>query len=553
MAEHGEIRLLDHGYIRLVEHWGSDEKIVEAARMSTGKGFLGWGDEGKCARCGERDPDRKGGRCQNVPGSDHDWQMYVGDEKLLRYLYKNRHDTPFEMAGMTVEVQAPIFVFREWHRHRVPWCLAGDTEVTCLKANGEDTYRRTIRDIYELKYKGVVDRLGERSWLDPEGRTANGYSRTGKPVTRLRRLKVETARTRTRLLPSCQERTLRVLDESNEVFVAGRMADVFETGVKEVWRVETAKGQSLKTSADHRFYTREGWKRASELRLGDMLATNGLVPAMERPYPPALRSGIGVWTSMMRSRLIADEDRCYVCGDVFDYDDLVLDHVVPVVLDLRKALDEENLKPICQRCHRAKTNAEQVHRQSKMRLGLRWVALACRPRCVGEEMTYDIEVEGPHHNFVANGVVVHNSYNEASARYAPLPDLNYIPTLERLMRGGGHLTKQAGQAAGAQALTEAAAERFRHALRVGYDALETGYRAALADGVPKELARVLLPVGRYSKMRASSNLRGWFHFFGLRRAKNAQEEIRVYADAAFGVASNLFPRSCALFAEGFKG
>jgi len=82
-------QVLDHGYIQEIESWGSDERIIEAARMSTGKGFLGWGT-----------PDTP------------------GDEKLLAYLYNNKHSTPFEMAGMIIEVKAPIFVFREWHRHR---------------------------------------------------------------------------------------------------------------------------------------------------------------------------------------------------------------------------------------------------------------------------------------------------------------------------------------------------------------------------------------------------------------------------------------------------
>lgn len=78
------ISVLDHGYVSLVESWGSDERVIEAARMSTGKGFMGWDT----------------------------------DQKLLAYLYSNRHATPFEMAGMVIEVKAPIFVFREWHRHR---------------------------------------------------------------------------------------------------------------------------------------------------------------------------------------------------------------------------------------------------------------------------------------------------------------------------------------------------------------------------------------------------------------------------------------------------
>ena len=81
--------MLDHGYVDHIESWGSDQGIIEAARMSTDKGFEGWGTA--------REP---------------------GDEKLLRYLYEHKHESPFEMAGITIEVQAPIFVFREWHRHR---------------------------------------------------------------------------------------------------------------------------------------------------------------------------------------------------------------------------------------------------------------------------------------------------------------------------------------------------------------------------------------------------------------------------------------------------
>jgi thymidylate synthase (FAD) len=89
LVEKEPIQILDKGYIKLVESWGSDESVIEAARMSTGKGFNGWGT-----------PDQP------------------GDEKLLGYLYDNKHHTPFEMAGMIIEIKAPIFVFREWHRHR---------------------------------------------------------------------------------------------------------------------------------------------------------------------------------------------------------------------------------------------------------------------------------------------------------------------------------------------------------------------------------------------------------------------------------------------------
>jgi thymidylate synthase (FAD) len=42
----------------------------------------------------------------------------VGDKKLINYLWKNKHSTPFETVAFTFEVKAPIFVFRQWHRHR---------------------------------------------------------------------------------------------------------------------------------------------------------------------------------------------------------------------------------------------------------------------------------------------------------------------------------------------------------------------------------------------------------------------------------------------------
>lgn len=103
-------RVLDHGYVDLIETWGSDERIIEAARMSTGRGFMGWGP----VDCSCINTPTSSDRCKKCNGTT----KVPGDEKLLRYLWEHKHATPFEMAGMTIEVQAPLFVFREWHRHR---------------------------------------------------------------------------------------------------------------------------------------------------------------------------------------------------------------------------------------------------------------------------------------------------------------------------------------------------------------------------------------------------------------------------------------------------
>jgi thymidylate synthase ThyX len=118
-----EVKILDQGYVRLVEAWGSDERIIEAARMSTQKGFLGWGPK-ECPACGGQSPPADWvdaryaatGDTSGACGTCHNTHEVAGDEKLLKFLWDNRHATPFEMAGMTIEVKAPLMVFREWHR-----------------------------------------------------------------------------------------------------------------------------------------------------------------------------------------------------------------------------------------------------------------------------------------------------------------------------------------------------------------------------------------------------------------------------------------------------
>jgi len=257
-----KIKVLDHGFVSLVETWGSDERIIEAARESTDKGFLGWGP--KCSRCGEVEIIYTGENppypraCPKTDGP-HDLTV-SGDEKLLRHLWVNKHSTPFEFAGAVIRIQAPIFVFREHHRHRT------------------------------------------------------------------------------------------------------------------------------------------------------------------------------------------------------------------------------------------------------------------------------------------------QSYSEISARYTPLPDLNYVPTVERLLLNS-KTNKQAGTIAGADEMTEKHALEYQECLRQHYRTDQEMYDYTLRAGVPKELARVHLPVGRYSRMRASANLRNWLQFLTLRCAESAQFEIRQYANVVRDILTEKFPRTLALWSE----
>jgi thymidylate synthase (FAD) len=81
--------------IEYVQHMGDDETIAHAAWVST-----------------------RGNKDRNLQESQRKNQGVVG---LINYLMKHRHGTPFEHGGVTFVITAPIFVWREWHRHRIGW------------------------------------------------------------------------------------------------------------------------------------------------------------------------------------------------------------------------------------------------------------------------------------------------------------------------------------------------------------------------------------------------------------------------------------------------
>jgi len=246
---------------------------------------------------------------------------------------------------------------------------------------------------------------------------------------------------------------------------------------------------------------------------------------------------------MQRLTAIKPVDRCYACGERIERDDLVLDHVIPVAVDLKRALDIENLAPMCQACHRSKTNAEQrfAHREYKS-AGGRLAAVLGKPVRVSEEETYDIEMEGPHHNFVANGVVVHNSYNEWSGRYSKMEPEFYVPEYVRTQVGkpGAYTFEPVDQPT-----RDAARKEIEDNARRSFQA----YERMLEQGVAKEVARAVLPLSTYTKYYWSCNPRSLMHFCALRNSEDAQFEIRQYAAAAESFLEKLMPVTHAAFVD----
>ena len=78
------VPVLDHGFIRVIDYMGDDSSIVQSARVSYGKGT----------------------------------KKVSTDEGLIRYLMRHWHSTPFEMCEIKYHVKLPIFIARQWIRHR---------------------------------------------------------------------------------------------------------------------------------------------------------------------------------------------------------------------------------------------------------------------------------------------------------------------------------------------------------------------------------------------------------------------------------------------------
>ena len=78
------IEVLDHGFVRVIDYMGDDSSIVQSARVSYGRGT----------------------------------KKISNDKGLIKYLMRHRHSTPFEMCEIKFHIKLPIFIARQWIRHR---------------------------------------------------------------------------------------------------------------------------------------------------------------------------------------------------------------------------------------------------------------------------------------------------------------------------------------------------------------------------------------------------------------------------------------------------
>ena len=335
--------------------------------------------------------------------SNPDNQGSQSIEGLLRYMMRNGHVSPFEMAHACLEIETTRDIGRQILRHRSfsfqEFCVAADTEIT-LELPGtskRSAYKRTIEHLYKLQESG-------------------------------------------KKLPAA----VRVFDETTRTFVRAGIREVFKTGVKPVFRLTLANGRILDCTKEHR-----------------LLTTRGFLP---------LEDAVGL-------RMVGST----------------------------AAMTKADVSVAC--------NGVPAHRD------VHWSAVE-KVEYLGEQMTYDMEVDHQSHNYVANGIVTHNSQRYQTAAVLPVAP----PREARMQDKANRQSSLPCDDRDVQMGWLAQQERIQSQCRAAYE-------WALAHGIAKEQARALLPEGlTTTRMYMVGSFRSWVHYLQQRLHPSTQAEHREIAE-----------------------
>lgn len=121
------IQVLDKGFVELIDHMGDDTSVIRAARICHA----------------------------SQPGDEEQYRH------LIEFLMKNHHETPFEHVTFTFHIKCPIFVARQWMRHRIASYneLSGryteyeDEFYIPSKGRLDERYIEKMKEVYEFSYK----------------------------------------------------------------------------------------------------------------------------------------------------------------------------------------------------------------------------------------------------------------------------------------------------------------------------------------------------------------------------------------------------------------
>jgi len=537
----------------LVKSIGSDLDIVNAARVSFGK---------------------------------HKTELSEGDIKLIRYLWEHKHTSTFEHNSFTFRVKCPLFVARQWMRHRLA-CLTGDTEVQFVNAYGEATnkLKYTIEELYQKWHYGQscpnsaeensIRNVTELVESGSSIRSACSSVGIGRNTYKRRRQEgnygYRSAKSRLKKMK------LRVLNEDTKRFETSNITDVIYNGIAPVYKVTLGSGHTIKMTMNHKCYTDQGWlplsaaiEKSAKLTVSgynivksDVIAEDpnietqwANISGFDRMYEVSntgqvrtLKNTRGKLLTHPKLKKITKntQGRSVVSlskngkTKVYQVSRLVAESFLP---------NPNNFPYVCHKDDNAmnnqvsnlywgdeKSNKEDMARNKGLNYSSVRFSNILSYEYIGDLPVYDLSVEDPWHNFVANGVVVHNSYNEISGRYVQAEPEFYVPEHWRKQHASNR------QASTDDTITESNGYNIHELVTKHHEQTYMRYKKLLEVGVAREQARSLLPLATYTEFYFTCNLRALLHFIELRSHEGAQWEIRQYAEAMAELIKPSFPET----------
>lgn len=585
-------KCLNHGHVRLIDYMGDQSAIIQAARVSYGKGT----------------------------------QTLRKDRGLLRYLMRHRHSTPSEMATLKVHMKMPIFVARQIVRHRTA-CLTGDMNISFDLPGGKTGtgaprhYPLTIKDIYnrwhgesatkstykhkptnidkvDLNAKYLVSdlsKLVDRSDIILRKLIRDGDLKTtqNRPYKVLGSAWKDYCQTpKTRPVPNKKERIksmqTRSLNEKTGEIYYTKIKDIWSNGIKDIIRVEFSNGTFVRATKDHLFFTSEGWMKLEDALLKNVkFFSSGKKQALKTKknpfsaeelkkeiWTPILMSNNTVFTKYEVSSLGRIRNLQNTRGNLLENPKIKTPTITPsgyeivslsenstsraylvhhLVLNAFVGLRENNQEtrhlnrcPTDNRLSNLKWGSSKENAKDRLNHKVGDQTLSSVEVAVvswkhdGREEVFDIEVEGPYHNFYANGIVVHNSLNEISGRYSILPEEFYFPDADHV----AVQSKNNKQGRGKKISQKQALEVIEILKADAADCYQTYEMLADEDGeyrIARELARINLTLNCYTEWYWKMDLHNLMHFLSLRLHPHAQLEARVYAEAVAEIVQGWVP------------
>lgn len=442
-------------------------------------------------------------------------------DKLLGYCAKHAHWSVFETCSITMEIEAPRDICRQILRHRSfsfqEFCVASGTKISTVV--GGTVKKVKIEDLYK-RFKS------KQYW-------------------------------------SKSENLVRVFDENTGMLTSAKIKEVFDTGIKPVYRLTLDNGKTIDATAEHKFLTKEGFKKLADITGNDFVGCNGvpIYQTLEWLYEAkmeAIENGTGVqgmaekagvsyhtvrkWLRKNNLQFTKAQVAMYTDAwnkgasresqprygktvsestrDRMRFSSKKGENCVLFSSGKRRSFALEvrdywykrknylfkKFKGIC---------AKSAKETSVRGLTASWHKVVS-VEFVGELQTYDMEIEHSSHNYVANGIITHNSQ-----RYAEATDF-----CTREARLQDHKNRQNS----IKVPTETEDDKFliseweRRQQEV-LEIVNDHYNWAINCGIAKECARVLLPEGlTMSKMYMQGSVRSWMHYINLRKENGTQLE-----------------------------